>query len=477
MNAVPQGGASPAAHGEGGGDALARLAARFPAEFTWGVATSAFQIEGATREGGRGESIWDRFCAVPGAILDGGTGDVACDHYHRMEEDVALLAALGVRSYRFSIAWPRVQPDGRGAWNEEGFGFYGRLLGALAARGIAAHATLYHWDLPQGLQESGGWASRATVDRFVAYAREVGRRFGDRFASLTTFNEPWVAAVLGHEAGIFAPGLRSRRTALQAAHHMLLAHGRALQALRADGVRCPLGIVLNQSPSDPASDAPADVARARLEDGMLVRWYMDPLLLGRYPPDVLESLDDDEVPGIGPGDMEAIATPLDLLGINYYTRNVVDAGGIVEAANRGCEVTAMGWEVRPASLTELLLRLHHDYRLPPLYVMENGAAFDDECVGGRVADPRRVRYLAGHVAAAADAVERGVPLRGYFVWSLLDNFEWAHGYSRRFGIVHVDYPTQRRTPKDSAHWYAALVRAHRSAGRRVSPSARPAVQG
>lgn len=464
MSAVPQASEAPAA----------ALAGRFPPGFVWGAATSAFQIEGATREGGRGESIWDRFCRVPGAIRDGTDGDVACDHYHRMEEDVALLAALGIRAYRLSIAWPRVQPAGQGAFNEEGIRFYDRLLDALASRGIAAHATLYHWDLPQALQDSGGWASRATVERFVDYAREMGRRFGGRLASLTTFNEPWVVAVLGHEEGIFAPGLRSRRTALQAAHHMLLAHGLALQALRADGVRCPLGIVLNQSPSDPASADPADIARARLEDGRLVRWYMDPLLLGRYPSDVLESLQDDQVPGIGPGDMQAIAAPLDFLGINYYTRNVFDAQGMLDADRRGCETTAMGWEVRPSSLTELLLRLQRDYRLPPLYLMENGAAYEDCCVAGRVADPQRVRYLSTHIAAAADALERGVPLRGYFVWSLLDNFEWAHGYSRRFGIVHVDYATQRRTPKDSALWYSSLARAHEAQSvRAASVAARP----
>lgn len=474
MNAVPQtpGAGQPSPDdARGAATAPAQLAARFPAGFVWGAATSAFQIEGATREGGRGESIWDRFCARPGAILDGGTGEPACDHYHRMEEDVALLASLGIRAYRFSIAWPRVQPSGSGAWNEEGIAFYARLLDALAARGIAAHATLYHWDLPQALQDQGGWASRVTVDRFVDYAREMGRRFGARLASLTTFNEPWVVAVLGHEAGIFAPGLRSRRVALQAAHHMMLAHGRALQALRAEGLRCPLGIVLNQSPSDPASDSPADVARARLEDGLLVRWYMDPLLLGRYPPDVLEHLDDDEVPAIGPGDMSTIAAPLDFLGINYYTRNVVDAQGLVDAARRGCETTAMGWEVRPASLTELLLRLHGDYPLPPVFVMENGAAYEDDRIAGRVADPQRRRYLAAHIAAAADAADRGVPLRGYFVWSLLDNFEWAHGYSRRFGIVHVDYATQQRTPKDSAFWYSALLQAH-AVATRTAPAAR-----
>lgn len=443
-------------------DARAALAARFPAGFVWGSATSAFQIEGAAAVDGRGDSIWDVFCRQPGAILDGSTGDVACDHYRRLEDDLDLLASLGLRAYRFSIAWPRVQPLGEGAWNEAGMAFYDRLVTGLLARGIAPHITLYHWDLPQALQEAGGWAARRTVDLFVAYAREIGRRFGARAASIATHNEPWVVAILGHEAGIFAPGLRSRRTAYQVAHHLLLSHGLALRALRADGVDCPLGIVLNQSPSDPATQAPADVARTWLEDGLLVRWYMDPLFKGSYPADVLAHLGAD-APEVQPGDLAAINAPLDFLGLNYYTRNVVDANGVVNAAKCGTEHTAMGWEIRPSGLRDLLLRLHRDYRLPALYIMENGAAFDDEVVNGEVPDDRRVRYLETHLAAAADALQAGVPLRGYFVWSLLDNFEWAQGYTKRFGIVHVDYATQQRLPKRSAHWYAALLVAHREA--------------
>jgi beta-glucosidase len=443
-------------------NALAALAERFPADFIWGAATSAFQIEGAASEGGRGDSIWDVFCRQPGAILDGSNGNIACDHYHRLDDDLDLLASLGLRAYRFSIAWPRVQPTGSGPWNEEGMAFYDRLISGLLARGIAPHITLYHWDLPQPLQDAGGWAARATVECFVDYAREIGRRFGRRVASIATHNEPWVVAILGHEAGIFAPGVRSRRTAFQVAHHLLLSHGLALRALRGDGVGCPLGIVLNQSPSDPATSAPADVARARLEDGLLVRWYMDPLFKGSYPEDVWTHLGED-VPEVLPGDLAAIHVPLDFLGLNYYTRNVVDANGLVDAAKCGTDHTAMGWEIRPASLRELLLRLHRDYVLPPFYIMENGAAFDDEIVDGEVPDERRVRYLETHLAAVADAVDAGVPVRGYFVWSLLDNFEWAQGYTKRFGIVFVDYATQRRLPKHSAHWYARLVQAHRDA--------------
>jgi beta-glucosidase len=438
------------------------LAGRFPAGFVWGTATSAFQIEGAAREGGRGDSIWDVFCRQPGTILDGGTGEVACDHYHRLDDDLDLLVSLGLRAYRFSVAWPRVQPAGSGAWSEEGMAFYDRLITGLLARGIAPHITLYHWDLPQALQEAGGWAARSTVDRFVDYAREIGRRFGARVASIATHNEPWVVAILGHEVGIFAPGLRSRRTAYQAAHHLLLSHGLALRALRGDGVGCPLGIVLNQSPSTPASAMPADLARTWLEDGLLVRWYMDPLFKGEYPADVVAHLGED-APQVEPGDLAAISAPLDFLGLNYYTRNVVDANGVVDPAKCGTDHTAMGWEIHPSSLRELLLRLHRDYALPALYIMENGAAFDDQVVAGEVRDTRRIQYLETHLAAVADAVQAGVPVRGYFVWSLLDNFEWAQGYTKRFGIVHVDYATQQRMPKQSAHWYAGLVAAHRDA--------------
>ncbi|MFM1886669.1 MAG: hypothetical protein RL026_1826 [Pseudomonadota bacterium] len=436
------------------------LARRFPSSFTWGVATSAFQIEGATQEDGRGESIWDRFCSTPGNILDGSDGRQACDHYHRVEQDVELLQRLGIRDYRFSIAWPRVQPEGTGSWNEAGFAFYDRLLSLLAARGIEAHATLYHWDLPQALQDAGGWANPATIKRFVDYSCEVGRRFGARLKSLSTINEPWVVACLGHETGLFAPGIKDRRQAFQVSHHLLLAHGHVLQALRQQGVGCPLGIVLNLATTDPLTDSAADRARATLEDGLLLRWYVDPLLRGHYPQDVLDHLGGD-APRVAPGDMACIQQPLDFLGINFYCRNVVAASGPVSAADRGCVTTAMGWEVRAASLSELLLRLQRDYTLPPLYIMENGAAFEDAVVDGQVHDVARRDYIATHIGAAADALEAGVDLRGYFVWSLFDNFEWAQGYRPRFGIVYVDYATFARLPKDSAWWFSDLVKQHR----------------
>jgi beta-glucosidase len=438
----------------------AALDRRFPPDFVWGVATSAFQIEGAAQADGKGESIWDRFCRQPGAIADGSDGSVACDHYHRLDADLDLIAALGVDAYRFSVSWPRVQAQGRGAFNEAGLKFYERLIDGLLARGVTPYLTLNHWDLPQALQDDGGWAARDTVSRFVDYARAVAARFGDRVAAITTHNEPWVVAVLGHEHGVFAPGIRQRRTAMQVAHHLLLSHGLALQALRADGCRSRLGIVLNLSPIGPATDSPEDAAAARLEDGRSVRWYMDPLFRARYPEDVWQQLGED-VPEVQEGDLAAIATPMDFLGINYYTRGVVSASGAWSAKASGKPLTDMGWEVVPEGLTELLLRLHRDWRLPPVYVKENGAAFVDHALDGRVHDRERTDYIAQHIGAVADALAQGVPMAGYMVWSLLDNFEWASGYAKRFGIVHVDYATLARTPKDSYHWYRDFLQAQR----------------
>lgn len=435
------------------------LSHRFPAHFVWGVATAAFQIEGAAQADGKGESIWDRFCRRPGAIADASNGDVACDHYHRLDADLDLIAALGVDAYRFSISWPRVQPLGSGAWNEPGLAFYDRLVDGLLARGIQPHLTLNHWDLPQALQAAGGWAARDTVQHFVDYARGIHRRLGDRVATITTHNEPWVVAVLGHEQGIFAPGIHHRATAMQVSHHLLLSHGLALQALRADGARARLGIVLNMAPCEPATGTPADAARARLDDGRGRRWYADPIFKGAYPQDVLDDLGAD-APQVQAGDMAAIQTPIDYLGLNYYTRNVCSASQPWDVKAGGLPLTDMGWEVYPQGLTDLLLTLHHDYRLPPVYITENGAAFKDVLQDGRVHDAERTHYLQGHIAAVADALAQGVPLAGYMVWSLMDNFEWASGYAKRFGIVHVDYATQQRTLKDSAHWYRSFVADH-----------------
>jgi beta-glucosidase len=450
-------------------DAVAPVAAdapdlhrRFPSHFTWGVATSAFQIEGAAFEDGKGESIWDRFCRQPGAIADASNGDVACDHYHRLESDLDLIASLGVDIYRFSISWPRVQPLGAGAWNEKGLAFYDRLVDGLLARGVQPHLTLNHWDLPQALQDQGGWDSRETVHRFVDYAIGMQRRLGDRVAAITTHNEPWVVAMLGHDQGTFAPGLKSRRMAMQVAHHLMLSHGLALQALRAEGSRAKLGIVLNLAHTMPATDSDEDRALARLDDARGRRWYTDPLFKGHYPAEVLQELGPD-APRIEARDLDHIATPLDYLGVNYYTRHVSSASGAVDAKARGLPVTEMGWEIYPQGLTELLLTLHREYDLPAVYITENGGAFKDPMTDGTIHDADRIAYLRSHIAAVAAAMKAGVPMAGYMVWSLMDNFEWASGYAKRFGIVHVDYDTLVRTPKDSALWYRAHIERCRAA--------------
>lgn len=433
---------------------------QFPPDFVWGVATSSFQIEGAAHEDGKGESIWDVFCRQPGAIADASNGEVACDHFHRLDEDLDLIASLGVNCYRFSVAWPRVQALGHGPFNPKGLDFYERLVDGLKARGIRAFATLNHWDLPQGLQERGGWNDRDTVHRFVDYARHVQARIGDRLDGLTTHNEPWVVAVLGHEQGNFAPGIKSRKVATQVCHHLLLSHGLALQALRADGAREQLGIVLNLSSCMPATAMPEDIAAAAMADARSRRWYADPLFKGRYPEEVLAELGAD-APVVQAGDMAAIAQPMDYLGVNYYTRTVVSASGAQwQARERGLPVSDMDWEIYAPGLTDLLVLLHRDYPgLPPVYVTENGGAFKDQTrVDGRVQDDDRIAYLRDHIAAVASALQQGVPMAGYMVWSLMDNFEWASGYLKRFGIVHVDYDTQVRTPKASADWYRAFLR-------------------
>ncbi len=447
------------------------LLAAFPKDFVWGVATSAYQIEGAAQADGKGPSIWDDFCRVSGSIADASNGDTACDHYHRWREDLDLIASLGVDAYRFSVSWPRVQPTGAGAFNAKGMDFYEQLVDGLLARGVQPHLTLNHWDLPAALQAQGGWAARDTVHRFVEYAQAVAQRVGSRVASITTHNEPWVVATLGHEMGVFAPGIKNRAVAMQVSHHLLLSHGLALQALRARGCPAALGIVLNLSPVGPATGQAEDAAAARLEDGRLVRWYMDPLFRGTYPQDVLDHLGAN-APQVQPGDMAHIHTPMDFLGLNYYTRSVVSASGSWDAKTSGHALTDMGWEIYPHGLTELLLRLHRDWKVPPLYVKENGAAFKDQRVGDRVYDAARTDYIARHIAAVGEALRQGVPMAGYMVWSLLDNFEWASGYEKRFGIVHVDYATQQRTAKDSALWYAEFLRRQHA---RQACLARPAL--
>ncbi|RAR56660.1 broad-specificity cellobiase [Paraburkholderia unamae] len=437
---------------------------RFKEDFVWGVATSSYQIEGAAHEDGRGASIWDAFCRVPGKVVNGESGDVACDHYHRFEQDLDLMADLGVNAYRFSIAWPRVQPDGRGAFNEKGLAFYDRLVDGLLARGIQPFATLYHWDLPLALQEAqNGWENRDTAYRFADYARKIGGALGDRVASIATHNEPWCTAWLGNATGYFAPGNADLKKAAHVAHHLLLSHGLAVQALRADGVKAPLGIVLNQSPAHGATNAPEDLAAASLEYAKFVRWYMDPIFKGKYPAEALhwygESGPQDVV---REGDFEIIGAPLDFLGINYYTRIFASASGEKRPPGEH-GFTDMDWEIYPEGLTELLTRLNADYTLPPIYITENGCATKDALEHGRVHDAQRIRFYDLHLAALAQAAQRGVDVAGYFAWSLLDNFEWASGYDKRFGMVHVDYATQQRTLKDSAHWYRDVIAEHAGA--------------
>ena len=438
--------------------------ASFPPKFVWGVATSSFQIEGAADADGKGSSIWDDFCKKPGAIADASNGVTACDHYHHWQEDLDLIDSLGVDAYRFSVSWPRVRPGGSGAWNEKGLDFYERIVDGLLTRGIKPYLTLNHWDLPSELQSNGGWADRETVHCFVEYAQGIDRRMGDRLATITTHNEPWVVSVLGYEQGIFAPGIKSRAAATQASHHLMLSHGLALQALRAQGSKARLGIVLNLSPVQSATDSAEDKAQAHLEDGKLLRWYMDPLFKGSYPADVLEHLGHD-APHVQAGDLDAIRTPMDFMGVNYYSRSVISAKGPWDATQSGLPITDMGWEVYPQGLTDLLVRMHTDYSVPPLYVTENGGAFKDALQDGQVHDADRTNYIARHIDAVGEAMRQGVRMEGYMVWSLLDNFEWASGYEKRFGIVHVNYTTQKRTLKDSAIWYAAMLNArpgHRS---------------
>ena len=437
------------------------LTSMFPPDFVWGVATSAFQIEGAAFDDGKGESIWDRFCRVPGVIADSSNGDVACDHYHRLDADLDLVAGLGLDLYRFSVSWPRVQPLGEGAWNEKGLAFYDRLVDGLLARGLAPHLTLNHWDLPQALQDKGGWESRDTVHRFVDYALGIQRRLGDRLVAITTHNEPWVVAVLGNQEGTFAPGIKSRRVAVQVAHHLLLSHGLALRALRSEGATAKLGIVLNMAHQMPLTASAADQAKAKLDDARGRRWYADPLFKGTYPMEVLAELGAD-APVVEAGDMAVIATPMDYLGVNYYSRALSSAAGPVDAKDKPYPKTDMGWEIYPEGLYELLMTMHREYELPPTYITENGGAFPDPTTNGHVRDADRIDYLATHIAAVGRALAAGVPMAGYMVWSLMDNFEWSSGYAKRFGIVHVDYATLQRTPKDSARWYRDLVARCRS---------------
>ncbi|HEV7214170.1 MAG TPA: GH1 family beta-glucosidase [Chloroflexota bacterium] len=436
---------------------------QFPPGFAWGAATAAYQIEGAVHEDGRGESIWDRFSHTKGKTSDGGTGDTADDHYHRWQEDIAVLRALHVDAYRLSIAWPRILPLGQGRQEERGLAFYERLIDALLTAGITPWVTLYHWDLPQALQDRGGWPSRATATAFAEYADIVSRRLGDRVHHWITLNEPWCSGHLGYTTGEHAPGKRDQKQGLAASHTLLLAHGLAIPILRRNSPNAQVGITLNFSWPYTATDTEADRAAARRWDGFFNRWYLDPLYGKGYPQDMLH-LYGRAVPKIQTGDFATIAAPTDFLGVNYYgpayikddRRNRPLRIGHAEPAD--AEKTAMGWVVSPRSFHDLLLRLCREYPTGPLVITENGAAYDDPAPRqGRVLDPQRLRYYAGHLAALLDAIHDGADVRGYFAWSLLDNFEWASGYSRRFGLVYVDYATQRRTIKDSGRWYSEVA--------------------
>ena len=444
----------------------------FPHEFTWGAATAAFQIEGATKEDGRGESIWDRFASTPGKVVNGDTGEPACDHYHRWAEDLDLIRSLGLRSYRFSIAWPRIQPEGRGPANQKGIDFYRRLVEGLRERGVRPLVTLYHWDLPQALQDEGGWSSREIVPRFLEYAQLVFDGLGDVADDWITHNEPWVTSFLGYAHGTKAPGMRDWPAAIRAAHHVLLSHGEVVRAFRGSGRDGRIGITLDLTVARAGRDRDDDRAAARRLDGHHNRWFLDPILRGGYPADIVDLYEERFGPldAIEPGDLETIAQPIDFLGVNFYRPNVVmarDDGSVLGFADvpLDAELTAMGWPVVPQALTELLVRVKRDYGDLPLFITENGAAFEDHLNGnGIVEDPRRVAYIQAHLAAVEQAIAAGVDVRGYYVWSLLDNFEWEHGYSKRFGIVYVDYETQRRIPKRSAVWYRDRIAAASNGG-------------
>ncbi|MGC0251974.1 GH1 family beta-glucosidase [Pseudactinotalea sp. Z1748] len=454
------------------------LAARFPRDFAFGAATASYQIEGAAREDGRGASIWDTFAQVPGKVLGQQNGEVAVDHYHRFAEDVAIMADLGLTSYRFSIAWPRIIPEGTGAVEQRGLDFYRRLLQTVREAGIEPVATLYHWDLPQSLQDRGGWANRDTVAAFSRYAEVVHGELGDLVDTWMTINEPWCAAFLGYGYGVHAPGLTDPRAALRAAHHLLLAHGRAVQTMRAQDQDHRYGIVPNLYGvvTGDSGDPEADRRAADTADVLQNRLWLDATLLGTYPEEVVALQERfGAADAVQHGDLEVIAQPLDVLGVNYYSQHHVIGTEPVPATEPGQAGqehveqlppphprTAMGWSIEPHGLRDLLIRLKRDWPVPPIMITENGAAFDDELIGGAVHDHDRRDYLSSHIEAVAEAVEAGVDVRGYFAWSLLDNYEWAFGYDKRFGIVHVDYATQARTIKDSGHWYRDLTTAHRA---------------
>ncbi len=438
----------------------------FPKGFIWGAATASYQIEGAWDEEGKGESIWDRFSHTPGKVYNGDTGDVACDHFHRWPEDLALMKEIGLHAYRFSIAWPRILPAGRGQVNQAGLDIYSRLVDGLLEADIEPYLTLYHWDLPQQLQDEGGWPARTVVDAFCDFADVLSRALGDRVKYWTTLNEPFVSAFVGYEEGRHAPGHTDLHEALGASHHLLLAHGQAVPVIRANVPGAKVGITLNFSPQAAASPSVADRDAANWADGHINRWFLDPLAGRGYPGDMVKGFGD-EMEFVQPADLETISTPIDFLGVNYYTRNIARSKDVGEKENAPVtahpneEHTEMGWEVYPDGLYNILGRLHFEYGFPAIYITENGAAYKDQ-VGpdGRVDDPARLSYIKRHLEKVSQAIDIGVPVKGYFAWSLMDNFEWAFGYSKRFGLIYVDFETQKRILKSSAKWYGQVISAN-----------------
>ena len=450
---------------------------QFPDKFLWGAATAAYQIEGAWNEDGKAESIWDRFSHIPGMIKNGDTGDVACDHYHRWRDDIMIMKEMGIKSYRFSVSWPRVLPTGRKKINQTGLDFYNRLVDALLEANIIPFVTLYHWDLPQALQEEGGWARRSTAEAFVDYSDLISKSIGDRVKNWITHNEPSVAMINGNLEGTHAPGLRNMQTALQVGHHLLLSHGWAIPVIRQNSPGSQVGIAINNNRIVPASQSKADYDALRRSDGIWSRWFLDPLYGRHYPADIVaDAIAEGYLPQEGlffvkEGDIQAISTQTDFIGLNYYTRILSRSNEIPEENNQTPTVfqapkdtenwMEMGWEIFPQGLFEVLSWLYFEYRVPKIYITENGCSFSDgPDQNGRVQDRRRINYLFNHFAAAKKALDLGVPIAGYFVWSLMDNFEWGQGFSQRFGLVWVDFQTQQRILKDSAKWYSKVIQAN-----------------
>jgi beta-glucosidase len=450
----------------------APVSALFPPDFLWGAATSAYQIEGAVNEDGRAPSTWDRFSATPGKTYQGQTGEVAADHYHRMEEDVALMAQLNLSSYRFSLAWPRILPEGIGTVNQRGLDFYDRLVDTLLARGIQPLATLHHWDLPIALYEKGGWTNRDTAYAFAEYADVVTSRLGDRVNWWLTHNEPWCSSYLSYYLGLHAPGLHDKQLAVNVGHHILLSHGLAIPLMRSHlSAQAQIGIAIDFYPAYAADERPATLSAVQRADTFRNRWFLDPVFRGSYPEGLFTGMGVEEPP-IQEGDLAIISTPIDFLGVNYYSRNLIRGNTETETTNDegyetispipGSSYTEMGWEIFPEGLTNILTRIHREYTPKAMVVTESGAAFPDQLdASSTVHDQQRIEYLRAHIEHVAEAIRQGAPMKGYTVWSLMDNYEWAEGYRKRFGLVYVDYPTQRRIIKDSGHWYANFIEQQR----------------